>query len=773
MALALAACRGSDDPVCGDGVVAAGERCDDGNTTDGDGCSSTCVVEGNDACAPNPCLNGATCATTDTGVACTCAAGFSGPTCATNVDDCAAAPCLNGGTCTDGIDAFTCACAAGFTGDTCATNIDDCAAAPCLNGGTCTDGVNAFTCACASGFSGDTCATNIDDCAAAPCLNGGTCVDGLNAFTCQCAPGFSGSTCANNIDECAAAPCLNGGTCTDGINAFTCACAAGFSGATCATNIDECASAPCLNGGTCTDGINAFTCACAAGFSGATCATNIDDCASAPCLNGGTCVDGVNAFTCQCAPGFSGTTCATNINDCAPNPCLNGGTCTDRVNGFTCACTPHYIGSTCSTCATDRGDCNGLAADGCETNLENNAQHCNACNAACGSGTICSNRICRTPPPAPVSNTPVSVPAMHSPAAPTVADLNRDGILDVLVANQESGSSTAPSGSVSVFFGQAGGTLQSELNFPGAPQASNAVVAADVDGDGWLDAITVNGQTNLPTTNGSISVYRNLGASAPGTFGALATYTTGSPGSVHLCAADFNGDGRVDVATTSVTSNQVSVMLGLAAGAFGTPSLISIVATGGVQSTIGCRDLNGDGKIDLVVTSPSSARLSVLLGQGDGTFSSPIAYTNAVNGQTAGLAFGDADGDGTVDILSNGAAGAYLFFFKGSGTGTFASGVQSATGASAVANSALGLVTGDFTSDGKLDAYMLVTTPTGGIRPMTGSGTGTFTSSAVVNTGASPALNAIATADLDGDGYADLVLTNRGSSTVTVVLNGL
>lgn len=295
----------------------------------------------------------------------------------------------------------------------------------------------------------------------------------------------------------------------------------------------------------------------------------------------------------------------------------------------------------------------------------------------------------------------------------------------------------------------------------------------DVDGDGWLDAITVDGQTNLQMSNGNISVYRNKGKGAPGTFGAPTSFTTGAPGSLHLCAGDFDKDGRVDIATVSVVSNQVSVLLGDGAGGFGAPALSSIMSTGGVQSTIACRDMNGDGLPDIVVTSPSSARLSILINQGKAAFAAPVPYSNALNGQTAGLAFGDADGDGTTDILANGAAGAYLYFFKGNGDGTVASGVQSSTGASAVANTALGVVTGDFNGDGKLDAYILYTATTGGVYPMTGNGKGAFTAGSLINTGVSPGLNAIAVADLNRDGYLDLVLTNKGSATLTVIPNGL
>ncbi|WP_441292514.1 FG-GAP-like repeat-containing protein [Sorangium sp. KYC3313] len=555
-------------------------------------------------------------------------------------------------------------------------------------------------------------------------------------------------------------PCCDGLTCQSG----TC------------TDVNECAlgTDSCDANATCIDASGSFTCACDAGYSGdgVTC-TNIDECAESPCQNGGTCIDGINSYTCACLPGFTGDNCETAIDECAESPCQNGGTCVDGLNSYTCECLPTYEGTRCEVCEGSLADCNGLTSDGCEVNLQSDASHCNACNSACTAGQICSNGGCQDPPSAQVPGTPIDVSAPHNPLAPAVADVNNDGELDILVANAESGSSTTPSGSLSVFHGNGDATVQPELYATGAPLSSNAVVAVDVDGDGWLDAVTVDGQTNLPTSNGSISVYRNRGPSAPGTFGAPTSFTTGTPGSVHLCAADFDLDGVADIATTSVALSQVSVIMGTGGGSFGAPTLISIASTGGVQSSIACRDLNGDGSSDLVVTSPGSARLSILLNQGNGSFAAPVAYTNAVNGQTAGIAFGDADGDGKLDILSNGAAGRYLFFFRGNGDGTVASGVASTASSSAIANSALGVVASDFNGDGKLDAYILVTTSSGGVRPMTGNGNGTFTAGPVVPTGTSPGPNAIAVADLDADGYDDLILTNTGSGTLTVIPNGL
>ncbi|NTX66228.1 VCBS repeat-containing protein [Myxococcus sp. CA051A] len=520
------------------------------------------------------------------------------------------------------------------------------------------------------------------------------------------------------------------------------------------------ATVPCCDGLTCQSGTCVDVNECVAGTDN--------------CSENATCTNTVGSFTCACNAGYEGdgVTC-TNIDECAASPCLNGGTCIDGVGSYTCECAPTYEGPNCQDCSGTLGDCNGDSSDGCEVNLQSDADSCGACGIVCATGQICSNATCQAAPPGQVPGTPVSTPANHNPLAPAVADVNGDGKLDILVANAESGSILFPSGSLSVFLGNGDASVQPEVNYGSASLSSNAVVAVDVDGDGWLDAVTVNGQTNLLLINGNISVYKNLGPSAPGTFGAPTSFTTGTPGSVHLCTGDFNHDGVADIATTSVTLSQVSVLFGTGAGSFGAPTFIGIPNTGGAQSTIACRDLNSDGFSDIVVTSPASARLSILINQGDGSFAAPVAYSNSASGQTAGIAFGDANGDGTLDILSNGAAGRFLFFFRGNGNGTFASGVQSTAAANTAANSALGVVADDFNGDGKLDAYILVTAASGGVRPMTGNGNGGFTAGAVVTTGASPGLNAIATADMDADGYADLILTNRGSGTVTVVPNGL
>ncbi|MBK8261256.1 MAG: DNRLRE domain-containing protein [Nannocystis sp.] len=260
-----------------------------------------------DACDPDPCQNGGSCANIEDGYECACPAGYGGTDCEIDVDECSGEPCQNGGVCSDGVNDYSCSCAAGWTGDNCEIDIDECENAPCLNG-VCTDGLAEYTCTCDAGFGGDNCEIDIDECAGDPCQNEGECTDGSNSYTCECSVGFSGANCELNIDDCVGNSCENASTCVDGIADYTCACLPGFGGESCEINIDECETAPCLNDGVCSDGVNGYSCACPAGWTGTNCEIDIDECESNPCSNG-TCTDLINAYQCECNEGWTGTNC--------------------------------------------------------------------------------------------------------------------------------------------------------------------------------------------------------------------------------------------------------------------------------------------------------------------------------------------------------------------------------------------------------------------------------------------------------------------------------
>jgi hypothetical protein len=130
---------------------------------------------------------------------------------------CAPNPCINGGTCANGATTFTCTCPPGFTGTTCQTTIDSCASNPCRNGATCSSGAGTYSCACPTGFTGTNCETDVDACAPNPCQHGGICTDGLGSHSCACPTGYSGADCETLIDSCALGLCQNGGVCTSGV----------------------------------------------------------------------------------------------------------------------------------------------------------------------------------------------------------------------------------------------------------------------------------------------------------------------------------------------------------------------------------------------------------------------------------------------------------------------------------------------------------------------------------------------------------------------------
>jgi hypothetical protein len=353
-----------------------------------------------------------------------------------------------------------------------------------------------------------------------------------------------------------------------------------------------------------------------------------------------------------------------------------------------------------------------------------------------------------------------NMPAYGGGNSVVVGDFNGDGHLDFAVPNTDQNGA----GVVDIFLGRGDGTFQAAGSYPAL---SGFVAVADLNADGKLDLVTSGGSVLLGNGDGTFQSPLNFGSSGD-----------------YVVVGDFNGDGIPDLALQGSDPGNVRIFLGNGDGTF---QAGQTYAGGPMQGALAVGDFNGDGQLDLAVlhnvgNNGTRGTVSILLGNGDGTFQEGASFASGVGLNS--LAVGDFNGDGKDDIVT--ANFAYEFNFRppihnviesdlqvflSNGDGTF----QPAQSSYEITSGyPLAVAVGDFNHDGVLDLVVadggFFYFPGTTVSVLLGKGDGTFGAPQSYGAGAFP--SSVAVGDFNGDGYPDVVVGNGISpSTVTVLIN--